>query len=335
MKYDGIQARNQAANRFYQAAEEAGERSIRQAVRAIGDEIMNDHSGAFGPEKAEALERLGRSIGEYAQLGLAQVIRNYEERVQAILRMQAPDSKGGSKMGLFGKILGKKEKSAAPESTQKKMEIDIFDLEQQYEKYLDQYKKDHQKYEELARRAVGLDKNSFDYEIIAREARSCCKSMERHRSMMDQVYSVLETNRDAFEALAGGKTLAQLRQRMPDAAQVTVLMEGFADAVEEMRAQQEDISDAVRESSGRIFAEAPRQDAGADALFSADVDRMTAEKAAREAAEKQAREAAEAREQALAEEKQKAREEEQRKAAEARPAGAVPEAGNEGAVAAE
>ena len=56
MKYDGIQARNQAANRFYQAAEEAGERSIRQAVRAIGDEIMNDHSGAFGPEKAEALE---------------------------------------------------------------------------------------------------------------------------------------------------------------------------------------------------------------------------------------------------------------------------------------
>ena len=343
MKYDGIQARNQAANLFYQAAEEAPERPIRQAVRAIGDTIMSQHAGVFTPDKARALERLGQSIREYAQLGLPQVIQNYEERVQALLRAPVSDAKGGSKMGLFSKILGKKEKADSPEVTQHKMEIDIFDLEQQYEKYLDLYKKDHRKYDELAQRAAGLDKSSFDYELIVREARSCCKSMEQHRSMMEQVYQVLETNRDAFEAIAGGKTLAALKRQMPDAAQIAVMLEGFADAVEEMRNQQADIQEAVQGIGKKFFSAAPSTSSAVDDAFNAKVDRLKSEKKAQDEAEARAREAAEAaaraeaeaREKALAEEKQRAQEQERQQAAEEKPEGAVLEAGAPGTAAAE
>ena len=305
MKYNSVQARNHAASLFYQAAEEAEDRDIRKALRRIGDDIMEDHSGEFSPQKAQALEKLGASVGEYARLGLAQVIQNYGNRVRQVLRQTQDGAKGGAPMGLMDKIGGlfRKKEADPVQSTQSKMEVDIFDLEQQYEKYLDQYKKDYKKYQALAQKAVGLEHDSLEYDLIAREAKNCCKSMERHRSMMDQVYGVLEANRDAFEALEGGQALAQLKTKMPDAAQVAVMMEGFADTVEGMRAQREDLEDAVTESSSRIFAAGEQQSSKEGNMFDATVAKLKEKQRAEEEAAKRAQAEAEARAAAEAAEK--------------------------------
>ena len=332
MKYNAIQARNHAANLFFQAAEEAEDLEVRKALRGIGDDIMADHSGAFSPEKAKELETLGASIGEYARANVLRAVENYSERVRQVLRSSRSDSEGGGKMGIIQKIFGGgKEKKADPnEEKIRDLEVKAFEQQQKYELHMKRYEDFQKKYDRQIQAATAEPKGSPRYTRFYREAVECARDTAQEFVISERYYAAYGMIRNALRTLQGAKDLGDIQ--LPDVTWLEVTLEDLAKKAQEADVESTLIQEMLDEKRKALFGKEKSshtlEDTGVSEQVAQDIEKRAEEEAAAakakadaEAAEAAARVAAleaelEAARKAVQEAQQQA-EAEKREAAEA------------------
>lgn len=249
-----IKNRNEIANGIDAAADEVKSLALRRELRALAREVMKDRNETSDERVDAELLELSKGLIQYARLQNGAIINSTSARIRELMYRRATEG-GGKSMGVFGKIkkaIVGEPKPSLTDKVKNEADANLFKMERQMEVLSQEREKSMTELRAIIAKAAEYDKNSYEYKSARRAAGVIKEKIRLQEKNIDTYYKTLMSSQRYIQLIEYGEARKSLAQWVPDPAELDLVMDDLALAVEEFDAAQSEIDSIIGENARRM-----------------------------------------------------------------------------------